>query len=89
MDLRKGFERTGGDPRLCYQLWCREFGVSARERSGIEMKVLTETLWMAGCYDQVNIPASASLEMISRGICQLVEAHAGSDPGKPNWDGVR
>ena len=89
LDLMKGFERTGGDSRLWYNLWCRESGVSAREKSGIEMKVLTETLWMAGCYDQVNIPALASLEMISRRICQLVEASAGGEPGKPNWDGVR
>ena len=45
----EGHARAGGGPRRWYNLWCRDCSVSPKERTGIEMKMLTEVLWFGGC----------------------------------------
>ena len=41
----------------------------------MEMKILTNTLLAEGCYDQLNLPSLAFMEMIPRRISQVVEAY--------------
>ena len=89
LELLKSFEKQGGDPRLWYQSWCRDNNVSSKERTGIELKVLTECLYLGGCFDQLNLASLASMEIIARRVCQLVEAYFCGEPGRPSWDGVR
>ena len=75
LDLCKELEREGGCPRRWFDKWCRDAAVNPRERSGIEMRSLTEVLYMGGAIDQLNLPALASFEMVTRRISQLVEAY--------------
>ena len=67
LSLLKSFDRQGGDPRLWYSLWCRGAGVNAKEQSGIEMKILTDTLLIEGRHDLLNLTSLASMEMIASG----------------------
>ncbi|CAK0813206.1 unnamed protein product [Prorocentrum cordatum] len=87
--LFKNIQRQGGDPRLFYPIWCRDAGVSPQERTGIEMKLLLDILYLSGCYDQVNGPSLASIEAVSRRVCQIIEAHSAGTPGRANWEGVK
>ena len=88
-DIWKGFEKHGGDPRRWRQAWLKELGMSSRERTAIEVTVLTDAMHLAGCYDQINGPALASMETLSFRLAQLIEAYASGDPSKPNWSGVK
>ena len=63
--------------------------MSSRERTAIEVTVLTDAMHLAGCYDQVNGPALASMETLCLRLAQLIEAYASGDPQKPNWSGVK
>ena len=63
--------------------------MSSRERTAIEVTVLTDAMHLAGCYDQINGPALASMETLSLRLAQLIEAYAAGDPQKPNWSGVK
>ena len=49
LDLMKGMLEQEGDPCRWYNLWCHDCSVSPKERTGIEMKMLTEVLWFGGC----------------------------------------
>ena len=84
LNLLKAFERQGCDPRLWYNVWCRDAGVSP-ELSGIEVKILTDTLLMGGRYDQLKLPSLPSMEM----ICQFVEAYHDGEPRLPSWEGLK
>ncbi|CAK0886357.1 unnamed protein product [Prorocentrum cordatum] len=59
------------------------------ERTGIEMKLLLDILYLSGCYDQVNGPSLASIEAVSRRVCQIIEAYSTGAPGRANWEGVK
>ncbi|CAK0840736.1 unnamed protein product [Prorocentrum cordatum] len=87
--LFKNIQRQGGDPRLWYASWCREAGVSPQERMGIEMKLLTDILYLSGCYDQLNGPSLACIETVARRVCQIIEAYSAGVPGRANWEGVK
>ena len=63
--------------------------MSSRERTAIEVTVLTDAMHLAGCYDQINGPALASIETLCLRLAQLIEAYAAGDPAKPNWSGVK
>ena len=88
LDMLTFFERQGGDPRLWANLWMTQCHVSPRERTGIEVSMLTETLWLGGSYDQVNGPSLAMVERVCRRLAQITEAYD-VDPQKPNWSSVR
>ncbi|CAK0901265.1 unnamed protein product [Prorocentrum cordatum] len=89
LPLFKNIQRQGGDPRLFFPIWCRDSGVSPQERAGIEMKLLLEILYLSGCYDQVNGPSLASVEAVSRRVCQIIEAYSAGIPGRANWEGAK
>ncbi|CAK0907840.1 unnamed protein product [Prorocentrum cordatum] len=89
LPLFKNIQRQGGDPRLFFPIWCRDSGVSPQGRTGIEMKLLLEILYLSGCYDQVNGPSLASVEAVSRRVRQIIEAYSTGVPGRANWEGVK
>ena len=87
-DMLINFERIGGDPRRWLQEWLRDRGLNNRERTAIEMKVLVDAVYFAGCYDQLNLSSLLFVEVLLRRAAQIIEAYDG-DPSRPNWTGVR
>ena len=85
--LAKHMLRCGGDPRLWLATFLREKGIGASDRVAHELKVLTDTLQVAGCFDQVNVGALVCLEVVCRRIQTITDAYSGS--GKPNWARAR
>ena len=85
--LIKHVERHGGDPRLWLQLWMRAKHVESTDRTYHELKVLVDALWFAGTFDQVNIPALVSMEVVCRRIQAIVDAYA--NPNRPSWENAK
>eukprot|EP00959_Pyramimonas_sp_CCMP1952_P379423 7947500-Pyramimonas_sp.AAC.1 len=76
--------RHGGAPKIWFQVRCKETGISRRDRAYHEVQTLIECLYLAGTYDQANMGALASLEVIARRLLQHTEAYArGADHA--NW----
>jgi hypothetical protein len=81
-------QHHGGNPRLWFAEWARETNISKKDRAWHEVKTLIDTLYLAGTFDQVNMGALASLEVVSRRLLQYVEAYAhGSE--HPNWNAAK
>ena len=77
--------RHGGDPRLWLALWARERQVQHTDRAYHEMTTLIDALYYGGSYDQLNMSACASFEVICRRVQTITDAY--SAPGKPpNWE---
>ena len=87
-EMLSGFQRTCGGPRKWLTEWLRDRSIGSRERTAIEMKVLTDSLDFGGSYDQLNLSALLSVEVLCRRIAQIIEAYD-TDPARPNWAGVR
>jgi hypothetical protein len=87
LHLIRHIERTGGDPRLWLQLWLRAKKIEESDRVAHEMKVLVDALYFGGIYDQLNMPALISLEVICRRLQLIVEAYA--NPARPSWENAR
>ncbi|CAK9106636.1 Uncharacterized protein SCF082_LOCUS49674 [Durusdinium trenchii] len=87
LHLIKHAERHGGDPRLWMQLWCRSKHIETTDRTFHEMKVLVDALFFAGTFDQVNIPALMSMEVVCRRIQAFVDAY--SNPSRPSWENAK
>lgn len=87
LHLVKFTERQGGDPRLWLQLWLRSKHIEQTDRTYHEMRVLVDALYYAGTYDQVNIPALVSLEVICRRLQAIVDAY--TNPGRPSWENAK
>ncbi|CAK8988362.1 unnamed protein product, partial [Durusdinium trenchii] len=87
LHLIKHAERHGGDPRLWMQLWCRSKHIETTDRTFHEMKVLVDALFFAGTFDQVNIPALMSMEVVCRRIQAIVDAY--SNPSRPSWENAK
>ena len=87
LHLIKHTERQGGDPRLWLQLWLRSKHIEQTDRTYHEMKVLVDTLYYAGTYDQVNIPALVSLEVVCRRLQAIVDAY--TNPSRPSWENAK
>ena len=51
------------------------------------MKVLTDALFYAGTFDQINIPALMSMEVICRRIQAVVDAY--NNPSRPSWENAK
>ncbi|CAK0800111.1 unnamed protein product, partial [Prorocentrum cordatum] len=84
LEVRRKMYRHGGMPKIWFQEWCKETGISRRDRAYHEVQTLIECLYLAGTYDQVNMGALASLEVIARRLLQHTEACAhGADHA--NW----
>jgi len=81
--LRYMFE-NGGDPRK----WLDQFQRSKRLEEGDrvlhELRPIVDAFYYGGVVDQVNMPALASFESLSRRLLGIIDAYAG-DGSKPNW----
>ncbi len=75
-------ERHGGDPRLWLQLWMRSNHIESGDRTYHEMKVLVDSLYFAGTFDQVNIPALMAMEVICLRIQAIVDAYTAIRHGR-------
>jgi len=87
LTLSKHYLRHGGDPRQWLILWMREKGIASNDRVIHEMRVLTDLLYYAGTYDQLNIGSLLCLEVAGRRLQLCVEAY--SNPSKPCWDAAK
>ena len=87
--LLRHFSKFGGDPKRWLSEWMRTKQVSENDRTAYEMRTLIDCIYTAGVYDQLNIPALASLEIISRRIQGIVDAFASGTPGNPDWASTR
>jgi len=83
----KHMERQGGDPRLWLQSWTRAKHIESTDRTYFEMKTITDSLFYAGTYDQVNIPALMCLEVQCRRLQAIVEAY--TNPTRPSWENAK
>ena len=80
-------ERTGGSPRLWLDRYLREKHISPDDRTGHELRHLTDILHSAGSFDQVNLGGLVCLERAARRIALIVDAH--SNPSKPSYSNAR
>ncbi|CAK0900961.1 unnamed protein product [Prorocentrum cordatum] len=76
LEVCRKMYRRGGAPKIWSQEWCKETGISRRDRAYHEVQTLIERLCLAGTCDQVNMGALASLEVIARRLLQCAEACA-------------
>ena len=88
MGFAKHTDRHGGDPRLWLAIWAREKNIDAHDRVFHEMTTLTEALYHAGTYDQLNIGGLVCLEVLARRAQSIIDAYS-VNPTKPNWSGAR
>ncbi len=88
LSVCRKMQQHGGNPRLWFAEWTKETGVTRKDRAWHEVNVLIDALYLAGTYDQVNVGALASLEVITRRLLQYVEAYAhGAE--NPNWSSAK
>ncbi len=88
LSVCRKMQQHGGTPRLWFAEWTKETGVTRRDRAWHEVNVLIDALYLAGTYDQVNVGALASLEVITRRLLQYVEAYVhGAE--NPNWSSAK
>ena len=87
--LLRHFEKFGGDPKRWLSEWMRAKQVSETDRVAFEMRTLVDCLYTAGSYDQVNVPALASMEIVARRLQGIVDAYAAGSPGNPDWSSAR
>ena len=64
-------------------MWCREKQIDSKDRTYHEMRTLVDCIYFAAVYDQLNIGALASLEVISRRVHAIVDAYAAGP--RPQW----
>ena len=83
LDLGKHMQRFGGDPANWMLQFAREKHIAASDRTWHELRVLTSAVEAAGSYDQLNIGALASVEILCRRVQAIADAHA--IPGKVDW----
>jgi hypothetical protein len=74
--------------RRWYQAWCERYKVSEADRIWHEMSILVESLHFGLTYDQLNMGALASFELIVRRIMAIVE-HVNSGKDSGNWSAAR
>ena len=83
----KHMERHGGDARQWLLTWMRTKHIEQTDRVYHELKVLTDALWYAATFDQVNIPALICCEVLCRRIQAVCDAY--TNPSKPSWENAR
>lgn len=85
--LIKHFSKFGGDPKRWLADWMRSKQIHENDRISFEMKVLIESLYLAGTYDQLNMSCLASVEVISRRVQAVVDAY--SVGPIPDWGAAK
>ncbi len=89
LHLVKHFGRHGGDPKRWLSEWMRARHISETDRVSFEMRCLVDIVYLAGCYDQLNLPVLASVETACRRIQAIVEAYSAGSAGTPDWGAAR
>ena len=77
--------KHGMTPSGFVEIYLREKGIPTRDRASHELRHIAEVLEYMGCYDQLNLSALASVEMIARRFQSIIAAHK-VDAQKPNYD---
>lgn len=89
LHLVKHFGRHGGDPKRWLGEWMRSRHIAETDRVSFEMRCLVDIVYLAGCYDQLNLPVLASVETACRRIQAIVEAYSAGSAGTPDWGAAR
>ena len=89
LHLVKHFGRHGGDPKRWLGEWMRSRHIAETDRVSFEMRCLVDIVYLAGCYDQLNLPVLASVETACRRIQAIVEAYSAGSAGAPDWGAAR
>jgi len=88
LDICGYMRRNGGDPQLWMDLWVRNQKIDVNDRILHEVRALVKCLMWGATYDQLNLPALASMEVVARRLQQIMDAYA--KPGAPpNWEFAR
>jgi hypothetical protein len=88
MHLAKHMERNGGSPDGWLDRWSVAKRLDRSDRTYHEVATIVRVLRTAGCYDQLNISALASYEILSRRLNAIIDAYATVPNTKPNWGAV-
>ena len=88
VDVCKHMLRHGGTPKLWLQQWRNDKGITQRDRVYHEVSALVEIVYQAGCYDALNMGASAAIKVVMRRLLSIIEAHA-HNPQAPDWGNAR
>ena len=88
LSVCRKFFKAGGSPKAWFPEWCREVGITRKDRAWHEVECLIEALWQAGTFDQLNMGAIAAMEVIARRLLQYVEAYA-KGAENPNWSAAK
>ncbi|CAK0879749.1 unnamed protein product [Prorocentrum cordatum] len=76
------FTQHGGDPKTWMSNFCREYGVSQRDRTWHELNCLVTIFWLVATFDALNLGGLACLEVAARRVAQISEAYRVA-PGQP------
>ena len=79
--------KHGGDAKRWLAEWMRSKQIQEGDRISFEMKVLMESIYLAGTYDQLNLSSLACIEIIARRIQAIVDAYS-SGP-IPDWHSAK
>ena len=79
--------KHGGDAKRWLAEWMRSKQIQEGDRISFEMKVLIESIYLAGTYDQLNLSSLACIEIIARRIQAIVDAYS-SGP-IPDWHSAK
>lgn len=89
LHLLKQMFRNGGSPKHWLQTWARYKAIQENDRIMFEMRTLVDAVELGCCYDQLNCPALASFEVLSRRIMAIVDAFSAGTTGSPDWGAAR
>ena len=78
-------ERHSQSPTAWFEQWCTSVGVNSGDRIYHETVPLLQALEWGGSYDQLNISALFSFEILSRRIQVILQAYHNS-PGRPTYE---
>lgn len=84
LGVMKHMEKFGPMPTQWVEAFARRKHLATTDRAYHELMLLAEAFEAFGCYDQLNMPTSAGVEILMRRFQTILEAHA--VPGaKPNY----
>lgn len=84
----KHAERQAHSPTSWLEKWSRSKHVQESDRVYHELKTCCEILEKAGCYDQFNLAALSSMEILVRRVQTIIDAYD-VNPSKPCYDSAR
>ncbi|CAE6957111.1 CACNA1H, partial [Symbiodinium sp. CCMP2456] len=81
--------KQGGNPKQWLLLWSRAKGVQEQDRVMHELRTITEALYQAGVYDQLNMACLSCFEVLCRRLASIVDAYAAGGASAPDWGAAR